>query len=205
MTGSVLAHYTGSNETVRIDRLMFQTPESTLQASGVLGVNTGDPLTALRTDLTVRDLGEYNQLLPTLGLEGNGKKGRAAIPVELHGAMEFNGTASGPVADLDVKGHLQAAGVELKLGTTDVQVDSVVADAEYSPNSGVLVARSTIKRGTAVMNAAGSVRPRKVVSRRGVATFLWDEGMAIDANAATGRRRRWWMYCRSPASSRRFR
>jgi translocation and assembly module TamB len=178
----VLAHYTGSNETVRIDRLMFQTPESTLQASGVLGVNTGDPLTALRTDLTVRDLGEYNQLLLTLGLEGNGKKGRAAIPVELHGAMEFNGTASGPVADLDVKGHLQAAGVELKLGTTDVQVDSVVADAEYSPNSGVLVARSTLKRGTAVMNAAGSVRPRKVVSRRGVATFLWDEGVAIDAN-----------------------
>ncbi len=32
------------------------------------------------------------------------------------------------------------------------------------------------------MNAAGSVRPRKVVSRRGVATFLWDEGLAIDAN-----------------------
>ncbi len=51
VTGSVLAHYTGSNETVRIDRLMFQTPESTLQASGVLGVNTGDPLTALRTAL----------------------------------------------------------------------------------------------------------------------------------------------------------
>jgi translocation and assembly module TamB len=182
VTGSVLAHYTGRNETVRIDRLMFQTPESTLQASGVLGVNTGDPLTALHTDLTVRDLGEYNQLLLTLGLEGNGKKGRAAIPVELHGALVFNGTASGPVADLDVKGHLQASGVELALGTTDVQVDSLVADAEYSPNSGVLVAKSTLKRGTAVMNAEGSVRPRKVVSRRGVAAFLWDEGMAIDAN-----------------------
>ncbi len=186
VTGSVLAHYTGRNETVRIDRLMFQTPESTLQASGVLGVNTGDPLTALRTDLTVRDLGEYNQLLLTLGLEGNGKRGRAAIPVELHGAMEFNGTASGPIADLNVKGHLQASGVELLLGTTDVQVDSIVADAEYSPDSGVLVARSTLKRGTAVMNAAGSVKPRKVVSRRGVATFLWDEGIAIDAHAQLG-------------------
>lgn len=183
VTGSVLAHYTGKNETVRIDRLLFQTPGSTLQANGVLGVNTGDPLTALRTDLTVRDLGEFNQLLLTLGLEGNGKKGRAAIPVELHGALEFNGTASGPVADLNVKGHLQASGVELMLGPTDVQVDSVVADAEYSPNSGVVVARSTIRRGTAVLNAAGSVKPRKVLSRRGVATFLWDEGVAIDGNA----------------------
>ena len=104
---------------------------------------------------------------------GNGKKGRAAIPIELHGAMEFNGTASGPVADLDVKGHLQAAGVELKLGTTDVQVDSLVADAEYSPNSGVLVARSTLKRGTAVMNAAGSVRPRKVVESGVYTSVVW--------------------------------
>ena len=183
VTGSVLAHYTGSNETVRIDRLMFQTPQSSLQASGVLGVNAGDALTALRTELTVRDLGEYNQLLLTLGLEGNGKKGRAAIPVELHGALVFNGTASGPVANLDVKGHLQASDLELALGATDVQVDSLVADAEYSPNSGVLVAKSTLKRGTAVMNAEGAVRPRKIVSRRGVATYLWDEGMAIDARA----------------------
>jgi translocation and assembly module TamB len=186
VTGSVLAHYTGKNETVRIDRLLFQTPGSTLQATGVLGVNAGDPLTALRTDLTVRDLGEFNQLLLTLGLEGNGKKGRAAIPVELHGAMEFNGTASGAVADLNVKGHLQASEMELKLGATDVQVDSLVTDAEYSPNAGVIVARSTIKRGTAVLNAAGSVRPRRVVSRRGVATFLWDEGIAIDADAQLG-------------------
>ena len=181
VTGQALAHYTGKNETVRIERITLQTPQSTLQASGVLGVNAGDRLTALHTDLTVHDLGEYNQLLLTLGLEGNGKKGRAAIPVELHGALVFNGTASGPIRDLDVKGHLQASSVELMLGTTDVQVDSVVADAEYSPNEGLLVASSTVKQGTAVMNASGVLRPRKEVSRRGVVTYLWDEGMAVDA------------------------
>ena len=60
-------------------------------------------------------------------------------------------------------------------------IDSLVADAEYSPNSGVAVATSTIKRGTAVLNVEGEVRPRKAVSRRGVATYVWDEGMAIDA------------------------
>jgi translocation and assembly module TamB len=181
VTGQVKAHYTGSNETVRIEQITLQTPESNLVASGVLGVNLGDPLTALRVNLVVRDLGEYNQLLTTLGLEGNGNKGSAAIPVVLHGALDFVGTAHGAARDLDVKGHVQATKLEFALGSTDIQIDSLVADAEYSPNSGVAVASSTIQRGTTVLNANGEVRPRKEVSRRGVVTYMWDEGMAIDA------------------------
>ena len=181
VTGHVKAHYTGSNETVRIEQITLQTPQSNLVASGVLGVNLGDPLTSLHVNLTVRDLGEYNQLLTTLGLEGNGNKGSAAIPVVLHGALEFNGTARGEARDLNVKGHVQATTLELALGSMDVQIDSLVADAEYSPNSGVVVASSTIHRGTAVLNASGEVRPRKEVSRRGVVTYLWDEGIAVNA------------------------
>ena len=181
VTGHVKAHYTGSNETVRIEQITLQTPQSNLVASGVLGVNLGDPLTSLHVNLTVRDLGEYNQLLTTLGLEGNGNKGSAAIPVVLHGALEFNGTARGEARDLNVKGHVQATTLELALGSMDVQIDSLVADAEYSPNSGVVVASSTIHRGTAVLNASGDVRPRKEVSRRGVVTYVWDEGIAVNA------------------------
>ncbi len=181
VTGQALAHYSGSNETVQFQRITLQTPQSDIDASGILGVNYGDPLTALRVDMTVRDLGEYNQLLLTLGLEGNGKKGAAAIPLILHGSMQFNGTARGPILDLDVKGHLEAANVEFKMGTTDALIDSIVADAEYSPNSGLLVATSTIKRGTAVLNLTGDLKPRKMLSHRGVATYLWDDGMAIDA------------------------
>jgi translocation and assembly module TamB len=103
--------------------------------------------------------------------------------VKLHGALQFNGTARGRIADLDVKGHMQAQNAEFALGTTDVLLDSVVTDAEYSPNSGVVVASSTIKRGTAVLNVEGKIVPRKVVSRRGAATYVWDDGMALDANA----------------------
>jgi translocation and assembly module TamB len=183
VTGQVLAHYTGKTEVVQIQHMAFQTPESTLEGSGVLGVSLGDRFTSLRVDLVVHDLGEYDQLLQTLDLEANGKKGTAAIPVVLHGAMQFNGTAVGEIRDLDVKGHLQASSVEAKFGTTtDVMIDSVVADAEYSPNSGVAVASSTIKRGTAVLNVAGTIRPRKEVSARGVATYFWDDGMAVDTN-----------------------
>ena len=183
VTGKTLAHYTGRNETVRIQAITLQMPQTNFEASGVLGVNEGDPLTDLRVDMTVRDLSEYNQLLTTLDLEGNGKRGTAAIPVVLHGAMQFNGTARGRIADLDVKGHMQATNAEFALGTTDVLIDSVVTDAEYSPNSGVVVASSTIKRGTAVLNVEGKIVPRKVVSRRGVASYVWDDGMAMDAKA----------------------
>jgi len=183
VTGQTVAHYTGSNETVLIQQLTLQTPGSTLDASGVLGVNEGDPLTVLRTDLTVRNLGEFDQLLTTLDLEGNGKRGAAAIPLVLHGAMQFNGTARGAIADLHVKGHVQAANVEFAMDKTDVLIDSVVADGEYSPNSGIALVSSTIKRGSAVLNVEGKIAPRKDVSSRHRATYTWDDGMAVDASA----------------------
>jgi len=180
-TGQVLAHYTGKNETVRIQRLTARAPRSNIEASGVLGVNTGDRFTALKVDLSLRDLSEYDQLLTTLGLEGNGKKGAAAIPVSLHGELEFHGTASGAVRDLDVKGHVQANDIEFAMGTTDVLIDSLIADAEYAPNEGVAITHSTIRRGAAVLNVEGSLRPRKEVSRRGIANYVWDDDMGLDA------------------------
>ncbi len=181
VTGAVLAHYTGKTEVVRIQRLAFQSPQSTLEGAGVLGVNLGDPLTALHVDLVTRDLGEYDQLLQTLGFEANGRKGTAAIPVVLHGAMKFSGTARGVIANLDVKGHVEASSVEAKLGkTTDVLIDSVVGDAEYSPDDGLAVASSTIKRGTAVLNLTGTVRPRREVLRSGVVTYVWDDETSED-------------------------
>ncbi|WP_263368375.1 translocation/assembly module TamB domain-containing protein [Edaphobacter bradus] len=182
VTGDVLAHYTGKDETVRIQRMTAHTPQSNMVASGVLGVNTGDRLTALNVNLSVRDLSEYDQLLTTLGLEGNGKKGAAAIPVSVHGLLDFDGTASGPIRDLDVKGHVEGSQIEFAMGSTDALIDSLVADAEYAPNEGVAVANSTIKRGSAVLKASGTVKPRKVVSRRGVASYVWDEDLTFDAN-----------------------
>jgi translocation and assembly module TamB len=146
----------------------------------VLGVNIGDPLTALHVDFTVGDLSEYDQLLQTLDFEANGKKGTAAIPAALHGAVEFQGSASGPIADLDLKGHLQGSQVEALLGRADVQLDSVVADGEFSPYGGLALVSSTIKRGTAVLNVGGSFRPRKVLSRRNIASYVWDDGMTVD-------------------------
>ena len=185
--GQALAHYDGKTEVVRIQKMQLQSLRSTLNGAGVLGVNIGDPLTALHVDFTVHDLSEYDQLLRTLAFEANGKKGTDAIPVVLHGALEFQGVASGPIADLDLKGHLQGSQVEVKLGTTiDAQFDSIAGDGEFSPYNGLALLNSTIKRGTAVLNVAGSFRPRKVVSPRHIASYEWDDGM------------RWTRTCSSP-------
>ena len=182
LRGKVLGHYDGRTETVNIAQLNLNTPQSALTAHGVLGVDVGDPLTALQVNLQAHDLGEFDQLLQTLGLQANGKKGTAAIPVVLHGSMDFTGSAKGAVRNLDVKGHLVSDNVEFKLGTTDVQLDSVLGDAEYSPDSGVAIASSTIKRGTAVLNVTGTFEPRKEALRHGAIDYIWDEGLQIDAS-----------------------
>jgi translocation and assembly module TamB len=183
MTGEAIAHYDGKRDVVNIQHVILLTPQSSTEATGILGVNSGDPLTNLKVDMTVRDLGEFDQLLQTLDFEANGKKGTAAVPVILHGGVAFQGTVSGRAADLDWKGHLQGTQLEVKLGTElDTLVDSVVADADYSYDSGLAVASSTIKRGSAVLNVAGTMKPRKVVSRKGVPTFLWDDGTGVVAS-----------------------
>jgi translocation and assembly module TamB len=182
VTGEALAHYDGKREVVNIQHVILLTPQSSTEASGILGVNEGDPLTDLKADMTVRDLGEFDQLLQTLGFEANGKKGTAAIPVVLHGGAVFHGTVMGRAADLDWKGHFQGSQLEVKLGTQlDTLIDSLVAEAEYSYNEGLAVGSSTIKRGSAVLNLAGTMRPRKVVSRKGVPDYLWDGGTGVDA------------------------
>jgi translocation and assembly module TamB len=184
VAGAINAHYDGRTEVVDIQTVNLQTPGTTLNVNGVLGVANGEPLTRLNVSLQARDLSEFNQTLTTLGFEANGKRGSAAIPVDLRGTMSFVGTARGAVRDLDVKGHLQADNLLVHLGSeADVHIDSVVADAEYAPNSGLAVASSTIRRNTAVLNVAGTFRPHRTVSRRGVVSFVWDNDMGLNVTA----------------------
>jgi len=180
LSGVVKATYRGSNETVVIQQVDAHTPASTIQATGTLGVAGGDPLTSLNLIADFRDLSEFDSVLNTIGFESNGKKGSAALPVALHGDAHFQGVASGPIAGLDIKGHLEANGLTAHLGSAgDVAIDSLVADAEYSP-SGVTVASSTIHRGTAVLSASGSVKPHRVVKRR-VVSYEFDDQTQVQA------------------------
>ena len=183
VSGRLQAHYDGRTEVVNIQQVNLQTPGTTLTGSGVLGVNKGDPLTNLAVNVQARDLSEFDQALKTLGFSANGKKGTAALPIVLHGSLAFNGTAKGAIRDIDVKGHLAANHIEVQLGAaTDVQLDSVVADAEYAPSRGIVVGDSTITRGTAVLNLTGTAVPHRIVSRHGVVSYKFDNYAAINAS-----------------------
>ena len=197
VNGQFIAHYDGLTETVQVKRLLFTTPHSTLNGTGLLGVNVGDPLTVLNVDLQVGDLGEYDQLFRTINLTGNNRLGAAAIPVNLHGMLNFRGVSRGPIAKLDWKGHLDANNLEIRLGdilnasppklttsipppaSTDVHIDSLVADAQYNP-TGVGIASSTLTQGTAILHITGNFKPRPVILKR-QPNFIWDTGSAIDA------------------------
>jgi translocation and assembly module TamB len=182
LSGVVQGHYDGRSETVTVRALNVQTPATSLAVKGVLGVNNGDPLTNLQANLTTTDLGEFDQTLQALGFENNGKRGTAALPVVLHGTLNFNGSARGAVRNLDVKGALTADNLNVQLGSeADVHIDSVVANAEYSPNNGLAVASSTIKRNSAVLNFVGTARPHRLVSRHGVVSYAWDKYIGVDA------------------------
>ncbi|WP_182276343.1 translocation/assembly module TamB domain-containing protein [Granulicella sp. 5B5] len=180
--GTIVGHYDGKPEDVSVAQLQLQTPATTLDARGILGVNQGDALTSLQVNLAVQDLGEFDQLLRTLGLTANGKVGRAAIPIDLHGTLGFTGSAKGEIHDLDVDGHLTANNIEVNLGQDmNVQLDSVVGDAEYSPSTGIAIASSTIRRGTAVLNASGTYKPFRVAGMRRSPEYLWNDDGEIDA------------------------
>lgn len=180
INGAVVAEYRGDHQIVNIQSFTAATPASTIEAHGVLGVNKGDPLTQLRLDAQFNDLSEFDSVLNAAGFQENGKTGSSALPVILHGEAAFHGTASGAVKQLNINGHLDAQQLELKLGSTaDVLLDSVVADADYSP-TGVTVASSTIKRGSAVLNVSGKFEPHRVMHGRAV-SYEWDEQTSMDA------------------------
>ncbi len=185
LTGTVRANYRGTDETVTIQQLDAHTPATSVSATGTLGVANGDPLTKLAVTADARDLSEFDSILNAVGYKSNGKTGSAALPVALHGDAHFQGTVSGPVSNLDIKGHLQANQLTAHLGTTgDLAIDSVIADAEYTA-SGITVGSSTIRRGTAVLNASGSIKPHRVVRHR-VVSYEFDNDAQVSAKIQLG-------------------
>ncbi|WP_263410148.1 translocation/assembly module TamB domain-containing protein [Terriglobus tenax] len=180
VSGSVVAEYRGQGEVVNIQQVTAKTPYTTLEASGVLGVAKGEAATALRVNVVMGNLAELDSVLTAIGFDSQEKRGASALPVDLQGAATFRGTASGALAQLDIKGHLEATGVEAKISSdSTILVDSLVADAEYTPQ-GLAVAESTIKRGNSVLHAHGAVKAHRVAVRRSV-TYEWDKESEVDA------------------------
>ena len=86
----------------------LHTPASFVGASGRASFSPATGPTALKVDFTTRNLNEFDRALIAMGVASKGKKGVAAIPVQLHGEAGFHGTVNGSLLAPDVKGHLSA-------------------------------------------------------------------------------------------------
>lgn len=183
VSGRLKAHYDGGNQLVRFEDVHLNAPGTTLVTTGTLALSGSSPRTDLAVNLQAKDLSQFDSVLRAAGVSSNGKQGTAALPVALNGALSFNGTVKGPLSDVDVKGHIQANDLRARLSpTSDIHIDSVNADAEYSPSRGVAITNAIIQRGTATLKLAGTLRPHRVVSRNGTVSYKFDNAVGIDTN-----------------------
>ena len=131
--------------------------------------------------------------LTDLGLSLNGKTGVAAIPVQLHGEAEFDGTVSGSLIAPDVKGRLMASNFSTDLTLADfawihhntsphrqtIHWDRLDATAEYSPSL-ISIQRAVLTRGAAKIDIRGTLAAHAISRHR----TEFDDFSAIDATAS---------------------
>ena len=185
----------------------LHTPASFVEASGVASLSPATGATSLKVDFTTRNLNEFDRALIALGVSSKGKKGVAAIPVQLHGQAGFHGTVSGSLTAPDVKGHLSATNFATVIETAapvpptplpatpvsatpphppppshgtlqTVQWDDLELDAEYGPAL-VSVSNLALTRGKTAIHAAAQMHASR--DRHGKQTFDAHSALTADA------------------------
>ncbi len=108
LSGAVDAKYFQRGGRIQINRLEAQSPATTLNTTGSLGVYPLSEPSNLSVHLTNRNLGEFDRVLKVLDLGIGAKKGISGLPIQLHGEATFDGTANGSLLDPAFQGHLTA-------------------------------------------------------------------------------------------------
>jgi len=106
--GVLDASYTNRGGRLTVRQLDVHTPGSSLTVTGEAGLYPATGPAALKVDLSLTNLGEFDRALMVAGVSANGKQGVAALPVSLQGQAGFHGTVTGSLLDPDVKGHVSA-------------------------------------------------------------------------------------------------
>ncbi|HEY0784862.1 MAG TPA: hypothetical protein VGD62_03265, partial [Acidobacteriaceae bacterium] len=114
VNGMLDVAYSGRENSVLVRQLQANTPGTHLQVAGGVGLAAGRNA-SLQAQVTVSNLGEFNRALIAAGVGANGKKGTQAIPIQLHGQAQFQGTVTGTLADPDVKGHFSVNNFDILL------------------------------------------------------------------------------------------
>ncbi len=167
-SGVVDATYTQRNGAVDIRKLALHLPSSDLTAHGALGAYPITSATALTVDLHTGDLGEFDAVLRSLGLQRNGKSGTAALPISLGGQADFHGSWAGSLVNPRFAGTVTATQLDLEMpaSITDkgapqaqaqtVHFDSVDASGSYSAER-IAIDRGVLQRGNTKLDVSGAL------------------------------------------------
>ncbi len=167
-TGVVDATYTQRNGAVDLRRLELHLPSSDLTAHGALGAYPISSATALTVDFHSGDLGEFDAVLRSLGLQRNGKSGTAALPISLGGQADFHGSWAGSLLNPRFAGTVTATQLDLEMPASVVEtsapqgpsqmvhLDSVNASGSYSA-ARIAIDHGVLQRGNTKLDVSGSL------------------------------------------------
>ncbi|MGH9590418.1 MAG: translocation/assembly module TamB domain-containing protein [Terracidiphilus sp.] len=166
VTGNIVATYTQRDGSVNLLSLDLSTPGNHVQAQGRIGAYPVESPTAIAGDFESRNLGEFDTLLRSLGLNRGGKAGLAAIPASLGGQAEFHGNWTGSLADPHLDGELKAARLTLDLPPAAgapqdharlVHLDSADVTGSYAASQ-LIVRHALLVEGSSRVTMSGTLR-----------------------------------------------
>jgi len=177
-TGAIDATYTQRNGGVDVRKLELHLPASDLAMHGQLGAYPISSTSALMVDFHTANLGEFDTVLRSLGMQHNGKSGVAALPGSIGGQANFHGSWAGSIKYPRLAGNLTATQIDLEMpplaadanampgSPTTVHLDSVDASGTYSATR-ITVDHGTLQHGDTKIAISGSLNAAQTVADRG--------------------------------------
>jgi translocation and assembly module TamB len=207
VTGAIDASFMMRGGRLDARHIEMHTPASNVNVTGRAAFIPMTGASSLNVDLTTHNLNEFDRALIAFGVKANGKKGVAALPVQLHGQAGFQGTVTGSLLNPDVKGHASAKDFATVIETAaathpppqpttpvsaepphppppsqgtrqTVQWDDLELDAEYSPAL-ISVSNLSLTRGKTAIH--GSAQLHAAHGRRG--KLLYNNSSMLNADA----------------------
>lgn len=191
--GMIEGTYTQRDGAVDLRKFEVNLPASRVEAHGRLGAFPLTSSTGINIDFHSRDLGEFDTVLRSLGLERNGKSGTAALPLSLGGQAEFQGTWSGSLVSPRLAGNVHATEIALEMPPNPsdkqgkpqfVRWDSIDTEGSYTAAQ-ISIVRGLLRRGAAQISVDGTlVAPNGPVTLPGIKAGVQGAEMpAFDSNS----------------------
>ena len=207
VTGAVDATFALRGGRLDARQVELHTPASHVNVNGRAAFIPMSQPSQLNVDFTTSNLNEFNRALIVFGVKAHGKRGAAALPVQLHGQAGFHGTVTGSLLNPDAKGHVSAKNFATIIDTAapthppphpatpisaepphpppmsagtrqTVQWDDLELDAEYSP-AVISVSNLSLTKAKTEIHASGQLHAAH--GRRG--KLLYNDSSLLNANA----------------------